>query len=340
MNQQEILRKIGGIIVELKEQHTYLQANSSSFNDLELELFMANANFLTDHIDILKKIHGNAKSVAALPVAQPETMPPTKPVIPDYFSEEEHLPFADDPFLQKLNSLSPIKEPEPEQEQATTQEILQDKIVSPEQTPEEEAEVPAPFTIADTSFTAQNSVPTYVMSASEETFAAPKPETVNAVKAEPEVEHVQENTRTEPIVFEEELKPIMVEPELPKVNTLKEEFIKTEAVKTESDAPLTLNERIAAQKGLAQPTAKVAVTGTAVQDLQSLITLNDKLLFVKELFNGYNLAYSEAINILNRYTNFDQAEQFLKANYAGKNNWKDKPATAERFFDILKQRFA
>ncbi|RYE26683.1 MAG: hypothetical protein EOP42_20460 [Sphingobacteriaceae bacterium] len=64
------------------------------------------------------------------------------------------------------------------------------------------------------------------------------------------------------------------------------------------------------------------------------------MLFVRELFNGYNLAYAEAINILNRYTSFEQAKNFLDQNYALKNNWKDKPVTTEKFMDLLRKKLS
>jgi hypothetical protein len=77
-----------------------------------------------------------------------------------------------------------------------------------------------------------------------------------------------------------------------------------------------------------------------INDLKSAITLNDKLMFVKDLFNGYSLAYSEAIEILNRFNNFDEAERFLKSNYYTKNNWENKPGTVDKFYDLLRRRFA
>ena len=328
MKQQEILRKIGGIIAELKEQHTYLEANGSSFNDLELELFMANANFLTDHIEILKKIHVQAKPAAAT-VETPEKIYPTKPIILDYFSEEEHLPFADDPLVKKLNDIASNQNPEPAQSAEQEPEPAE-TFLAPETQPE--MEEPAPYTIADTSFTAQKSLLTETEEA-ESVFAEAEVEPVEAVETKPETQH-QASPKPE-LFFAEEAKPEPVKSE-----PIPQAFIEPEPVKPEPEPVLTLNQRIAAQNGLTQPTAKVAVAGKTVQDLPALISLNDKLLFIKELFNGYNLAYAEAINILNRYTNFEQAEQFLKANYAGKNNWKDKPATAERFYELLRKRFS
>jgi CTP:phosphocholine cytidylyltransferase-like protein len=77
-----------------------------------------------------------------------------------------------------------------------------------------------------------------------------------------------------------------------------------------------------------------------ISDIKLAITLNDKLLYVKDLFNGYNLAYSEAVEILNRFNTFEEAQRFLKTNYVTKNNWEGKQATADKFYALLKRRYA
>jgi len=79
--------------------------------------------------------------------------------------------------------------------------------------------------------------------------------------------------------------------------------------------------------------------GQAVSDIKAAISLNDKLLFVKDLFNGYGMAYSEAIELVNRCKSFDEADRFLKSNYVVKNSWGDKPNTVDKFYAILHRRF-
>lgn len=103
---------------------------------------------------------------------------------------------------------------------------------------------------------------------------------------------------------------------------------------SEVDEVYTINQKISAQMGKTEPVL------LPITDLKSAITLNDKLLFVKDLFNGYSLAYSEAIEILNRFTGLEEADTFLKKNYATKNNWENKPQTAEKFYELLKRRYA
>jgi len=108
-----------------------------------------------------------------------------------------------------------------------------------------------------------------------------------------------------------------------------------------SSRPLSLNERLSAQRkaGGGNPLTTVGGGGERISDIKSAISLNDKLLFIKDLFNGYSLAYSEAIELLNRYDDFSAADGFLKTNYAQKNNWADKPETVDKLYAILRKRF-
>jgi hypothetical protein len=57
MKQLEVFNKIGGILKELNEQYQYIQADPGNINDLEIELFVANAHFLKDHAEILNKLN-------------------------------------------------------------------------------------------------------------------------------------------------------------------------------------------------------------------------------------------------------------------------------------------
>lgn len=106
--------------------------------------------------------------------------------------------------------------------------------------------------------------------------------------------------------------------------------------------PLTINELIQQQKQAGVNVTQQYQTSTAqekVLDLKSAVSLNDKLLYIKDLFNGYSLAYSEAIELLNRFNNFAEADAFLQANYALKNSWSDKPQTVDKFYTLLQKKF-
>ncbi len=104
--------------------------------------------------------------------------------------------------------------------------------------------------------------------------------------------------------------------------------------------PLSINEILSAQrKAGSSPLFAARGEIDRISDIKSAISLNDKLLFIKDLFNGYSLAYSEAIELLNRYDDFASADAFLQANYAKKNNWADKQIAVDKLYAILRKRF-
>lgn len=105
--------------------------------------------------------------------------------------------------------------------------------------------------------------------------------------------------------------------------------------------PMSINEILAAQLKGAKTTQATRISGRPERlgDIKTAISLNDKLLFIKDLFNGYSLAYSEAIELLNRYDDLGAAKDFLQSNYATKNNWSAKPDTVDKLYTILEKRF-
>ena len=102
MNQEDLFKKIGSILQELQDQYDFLAQNPQQLNELELELFQANASFLSDHVEIIKKVN-NAKSVKELPAAEPDIVP-LKPVPEELFKPDNESPTFE--FVLNDQSLS------------------------------------------------------------------------------------------------------------------------------------------------------------------------------------------------------------------------------------------
>lgn len=265
MNKKIIFQKIGGILSEINEQYQYLSGNMENINDLELELFVANANFLSEHATILKRINE-----AQVPVQETTAL--------NQVEQKETISAA--PVLETIQTKpswenTTIISPEPVLETESVS-IAQDKI--------EEQVTPVPVYVEPA-----NSVkPTEIVS---ETFSKP------FAPAEPviEVQSVKNNPT-------------------PTLNDI-------------------LSEK-ASQNNIARQ------YHAQTSDLKAMVSLNDKLLFVKDLFNGYSLAYSEAIDLANRCTSYEDAIAFLQANYGGKNKWADKQKAVDKLHEILSRRFS
>ncbi|WP_184544882.1 hypothetical protein [Mucilaginibacter sp. FT3.2] len=337
MKQMDVFKKIGGILQELNDQYDYLKAESSDLNELELELFVANAHFLKDHAEILRKIHERKPAPADIPepVAKPEPVieePKAAPITASLKQE----PIYERRFFEPVVQQKPIVETKLELTKEAEPPVLAPyNPVKPEiEEPLDIKEEPAPVINLGTGSSSADSY----------SFERQEPEIVQQeLVLDEAIEPQQEIELIEPVVTIEEpvevAEPIVEEPTpAPQPELFKPMVAKTEP--TEADKVLTFNQKISAQiaerdnNRVASPVNILPIT-----DLKSAINLNDKLLYIKDLFNGYSLAYSEAIEIVNRFNTFDEAERFLKTNYVAKNNWDSKAATTEKFYTLLKRRY-
>ena len=88
---------------------------------------------------------------------------------------------------------------------------------------------------------------------------------------------------------------------------------------SKSDKPKSLNDKL--NQGLA-------------------IGLNDRLAFIKHLFNNKAEDYTRVLSQITTLSNYSEASSYIKKNVKPEyNNWDDKEEYAERFMDIIEKRF-
>ncbi|EOR93223.1 hypothetical protein ADIARSV_3642 [Arcticibacter svalbardensis MN12-7] len=292
INKGEIFKKAGYILIELNEQYQYIEENPRALNDLELELFSANADFLAENLRVLRKFNAKKAERSASGTENHE----------EQVDKEVSL----SALLEHPEEITPVQEKVPvaEKKELVSETWFNDKKAEHEE--DEKAQVEAPL-----------SVP------------VPKPLPVAQI---PEVKSTAPSSSD---VIDSRY------PSVPLPAPIPEPLPVVSAPQANSQPPRvqSINDLISSQK------SKQAVSGQlnkqpAIGDLKSSISLNDKLLFIKDLFNGYSLAYSEAIEILNRFETFDSAEHFLQSNYAVKNNWIGKQSSVDKFYEILHRRFS
>lgn len=319
MNQADIFKKIGVILSELQEQYEFLARNPEQLNELELELFLANANFLSDHVEIIRKLN-TSRIPKELPQhteissTQAEQIP-ARPAVPEQAPVVDELPEPKDyTFFEKPADLVEYVNEEPANTGPTFEFILNDR---PESDKFDFEEGPA-----------------------DAIYDRPLREEEEQIIAEKQRLRTEQLRQTEQ---EPELK--IDKPEdkivLPASTSFVEDKVEEKVVEpaeTASAARPTLNDLLASNKGNA-PKVKDQDSKPPVSDLKGAITLNEKLLYIKDLFNGYNLAYSEAIDLINKMPDLKTADHFLKNNYAEKNNWQAKQGTVDQFYELLARRF-
>ena len=74
-------------------------------------------------------------------------------------------------------------------------------------------------------------------------------------------------------------------------------------------------------------------------DIRTRIGINDKYLFISELFANDKVAYDDAIKQLNGFNSIDEAEKWVDAELVSKYGWDKEQETVQSFYDLLNQSF-
>ena len=307
MNKKEIFKKVGGIISELNEQFEYLSQNPDNLNELELELFAASSNFLSDHISILLKLNTASSEIMKETMVSEIKDEEIIELVPDRIElQEEEFDVNDVENKEDVEFVQEVSKPD------WKFSIENESVIS--------------FDFED-----KNTDELFDRPLMEEELRVINEKTQLKIIPEPESDVQLENGEVQ-----ENLQPVILEEPAEVVPVDATEFEPVSLVQEEIQPP-TLNEILSAQSS--PNTVSSQFNQRQFKDLKGLISLNDKLQFVRDLFNGYSLAYTEAIELLDRFENFEAADNFLKQNYAAKNNWADKQDVADKFYEILNRRF-
>jgi hypothetical protein len=76
-----------------------------------------------------------------------------------------------------------------------------------------------------------------------------------------------------------------------------------------------------------------------IKDLKSAIGINEKFLFINQLFDGNLQDYSEVIEKLNNAGSLDTAKQMLSADLARRFNWETGDPHVRSFTELVERRF-
>ena len=82
------------------------------------------------------------------------------------------------------------------------------------------------------------------------------------------------------------------------------------------------------------------LTEIPIRDLRKAIGVNDRFLFINELFRGDEVAYERSIKTINSFTIFAEAEYWIQRELKVKNGWDADNAMVTQFFQLVKRRFS
>lgn len=82
------------------------------------------------------------------------------------------------------------------------------------------------------------------------------------------------------------------------------------------------------------------LTEVPIRDLRKAIGVNDRFLFINELFRGDEVAYERSIKTINSFSIFPEAEYWIQRELKVKNGWNDANEIVQQFYHLVKRRFS
>lgn len=77
-----------------------------------------------------------------------------------------------------------------------------------------------------------------------------------------------------------------------------------------------------------------------VKDLRKAIGINDRFLFINDLFRGDENMYERCIKTINSFNIYAEAEYWISRELKVKLGWKDESETVQHFDQLVKRRFS
>lgn len=115
-------------------------------------------------------------------------------------------------------------------------------------------------------------------------------------------------------------------------------FVKADSPKKKTEAPIE-DQPISFERAAPKEEKKVTINDSLKKSVT--IGLNDKIAFVKHLFDGSNADFIRVISQVNTLDNFEEAKDFIdllvKPDY---NNWEGKEEVEERFMHAIENKFS
>jgi hypothetical protein len=130
--------------------------------------------------------------------------------------------------------------------------------------------------------------------------------------------------------------PINVLPAIPKIQETAKEVLELK------DTIITENETESFNEKLKEEKKEVAAVlqGTPVKDLRKAIGINDRYLFINELFRGDENMYERSLKTINGFTIYPEAEYWIQRELKVKLGWLEEQETVKVFDQLVKRRFS
>ena len=105
---------------------------------------------------------------------------------------------------------------------------------------------------------------------------------------------------------------------------------------TVASVPASINEKLKQSKIDLGDT----LTEVPIRDLKKAIGVNDRFLFINDLFRGDEVTYERSIKTINSFSILPEAEYWIQRELKVKNGWNDSNEVVKQFYQLVKRRFS
>ncbi len=82
------------------------------------------------------------------------------------------------------------------------------------------------------------------------------------------------------------------------------------------------------------------LTDHPIKDLKRAIGINDRYVFINELFRGDEVMYERSLKTINGFRIFPEAEYWIERELKVKLGWEEHKQTTRHFYQLIKRRFS
>jgi len=305
MNKKEILIYLKNTLQDINYLFENIEKGSPNIKTLEIETLNKKIADLYEKTIELRRFESISEPMKVVEEVIEEKAVVEKPVKKDevFISEEKLIEAKAEDHIELKEPVLEIKE-----------EVEVELIEEPEQPKEEIIEKKASFVIETEEI--------------EEEAVEEKPEVVEEAKEDKAGLFSQEDKKEETVI-EESKESLFDENELisTEKKSIHEKYAKSEP---------SLHEKLASAKkeGIADKVQKGPIT-----DIKSAISLNLRISFIKDLFQGDQKEYKKMVDFLAKCKNYSEAKMFITGEKEKRAYWNEKQDLVDTLMELLERRF-
>ena len=331
MHDSKIFRKLKVVVDDLAETLAEMEQEENP-TAVQKEYVLTTADYISSLLKLVGKEadahQPSAKAKEEKPAeVQRPVVPQIKEITPNHQPKKPESPIAHEelPEVEKIeiNTTEPSAKAQenPAEEKQASLETVSEK---PTQTTPPVQEVRPTETVINPPTIEEEKIPESIeelIARTRKSEPVQSPEKPVEVSPEPVAQTPKVEAQPEVEAPKKEVEPVRTSPTETKVQT-------------QTDTA-TLNDRLSKQ----EDNSLLRRLQNKPVDLKSGISLADKLMFIKKLFNGESEAYNATIEQLNTKQSKAEAEAFMNNQVKPKYDWSKHQEQAQIFEEVLEKKF-